>query len=562
MSNASNLWRHAQLALACLTQDASLRGMIVHARPGPIRDAFLASIESQLGPCRRFHPTISDGQLFGDVDISQTLSTGKIVRLRGLLDDSQTLILAMAERTEVSLAVRLSQYLDIKPSAKLILVDESASENEKVPSSLADRLAFFVDLSGLAIHDITETETPDVNKSKIIDSNGVLTQANIGLDCNEQIFQLTNLAVDFGIDSLRAPLLALCCARAHAMVKGRKNIMQEDILIAAELVYSSRVTKIPNSDAQEEPELPHDSSAEKNEASDAQDFDLNEILINAVKAFLPPNLLDQIKNHSHQKSFLGSGTGERKKGNRRGRPLPPCPGRLDHRSRIDLFATMRAAIPWQPLRRYSSPDLSHFIIRKSDLRLKRFQEKSDRLLIFTVDASGSSAVSRLNEIKGAVELLLAEAYSRRDHVALIVFRGTKAETLLPPTRSLVQTRRRLAALPGGGGTPLASGLKQASALAILSRSKGLTPTIIVMTDGRANIALDGEVDRLRATSDSKKQASVLKLQNIPGLMIDTSNRPQPSLESLAAIIDAPYITLPRADAHRLNSTVSQALESA
>ena len=564
LSNRSDFWRQAHVALACLAQDASLRGMIVHVRPGPVRDEFLTSVESRVGPCRRFHPTITDDQLYGDVDISQTLSSGKIRRSRGLLDDSQTLILAMAERTDVSLAVRLAQYLDTRPSARLILIDESVLEDENVPRSLADRLAFFIDLDGLATQDIAETESLKVSQSDTTVLNGSMRQEqeDIGLDDQEQMFQLSNLAVHFGIESLRAPLLALHCARAHATVNGRKNIMQEDILAAAEFVYPSRVTIIPDSDVQVEPELSQDSSAESNEASDAPNFDLNDILINAVKAFLPPHLLDQIKNRPSQKSCFGSGTGETKKGNRRGRPLPPRPGRLDHRTRIDLFATMRTAIPWQPIRRKANPRSSSFIIRKSDLRMKRFQEKSDRLLIFTVDASGSSAVSRLNEVKGAVELLLAEAYTRRDHVALIAFRGAEAETLLPPTRSLIQTRRRLAALPGGGGTPLAAGLKQASTLAIWSRNKGLTPTIIVMTDGRANIALDGEADRLRAFSDSEAQASILKSQNIQGLMIDTSHRPQPSLEALAAIIDAPYIALPRADAHRLNSTVSHALMSA
>jgi magnesium chelatase subunit D len=232
---------------------------------------------------------------------------------------------------------------------------------------------------------------------------------------------------------------------------------------------------------------------------------------------------------------------------------------MDGRARINLVATLRSAAPWQPLRRKLQPDAPGLLIRASDIRLKRFEDRSDRLLIFTVDASGSAAVSRLNEAKGAVELLLAEAYARRDHVALISFRGTGAEILLPPTRSLVQTKRRLAALPGGGGTPLAAGLRQAVELAELSRTKGLTPTIVVMTDGRANIALDGSASRPRAATDARMLAGTLRARGIPGLMIDMSNRPQPALQELASSFDATYLPLPRADAARVSKAVSGAL---
>ncbi|MFK7765184.1 MAG: VWA domain-containing protein, partial [Roseobacter sp.] len=199
-------------------------------------------------------------------------------------------------------------------------------------------------------------------------------------------------------------------------------------------------------------------------------------------------------------------------------------------------------------------------IRPSDIRLKRFEEHSDRLLIFTVDASGSAAMARLNEAKGAVELLLGQAYAARDHVALIAFRGTEAELLLPPTRSLVQTKRRLAELPGGGGTPLAAGLQNAALLAEQSRAKGLSPTVVLLTDGRANIALDGRPDRKAAQEDADRIAGILTAQNIAALVIDMSNRPQDALRTLAARLNAAYVAMPRADAERLSAAVSGALE--
>jgi magnesium chelatase subunit D len=233
---------------------------------------------------------------------------------------------------------------------------------------------------------------------------------------------------------------------------------------------------------------------------------------------------------------------------------------LDSQSKIDLVATLRAAAPWQSMRRALSPRGQQLHIRPSDIRVRRYEEKSDRLLIFTVDASGSAAMARLGEAKGAIELLLAEAYARRDHVALVSFRGETAEVLLPPTRSLVQTKRRLAALPGGGGTPLAAGLKTAMELAEQGKGRGMTPTLAVLTDGRANIALDGSANRAQAAQDAETLARLAHTSGTTGLVIDMGNRPQKQLQALAGVMNAPYLPLPRADAQRLSTAVSATLE--
>jgi len=155
--------------------------------------------------------------------------------------------------------------------------------------------------------------------------------------------------------------------------------------------------------------------------------------------------------------------------------------------------------------------------------------------------------------------LLAGAYARRDHVALITFRGTKADVLLPPTRSLVQTKRRLAELPGGGATPLASGLSAAFTMAQTASRKGMTPTVITLTDGRANIALDGQPNRPRAASDAQDIARKLANGGIDALVIDTTLRPDRNLRALADTMRAKYIALPRTDAQSVSAAVSASL---
>ena len=173
--------------------------------------------------------------------------------------------------------------------------------------------------------------------------------------------------------------------------------------------------------------------------------------------------------------------------------------------RLSLIDTLRAAAPWQRLRGGDS----RVQIRRDDLRIRRFETRAQALTIFAVDASGSSALARLGEAKGAVELLLAEAYVKRAEVALVAFRGTTAELLLPPTRSLARARRSLAELPGGGGTPLAAGIHAARDLAEQARGRGRTPFIVLLTDGRANVAADGGTVRATAESDAQAAASAV-----------------------------------------------------
>jgi len=172
-----------------------------------------------------------------------------------------------------------------------------------------------------------------------------------------------------------------------------------------------------------------------------------------------------------------------------------------------------------------------------------------------VDASGSAALHRLAEAKGAVELLLADCYVRRDQVALIAFRGREAELLLPPTRSLVRAKRNIAALPGGGGTPLASAIDAAALLAEQVQRRGGTPGLVFLTDGRANVARDGTQGRERANAEALAAAPRLRLLQAPTLLIDTSPRPNPAAAQLAAAMGASYLPMPHAEARRLRDAV-------
>ena len=178
--------------------------------------------------------------------------------------------------------------------------------------------------------------------------------------------------------------------------------------------------------------------------------------------------------------------------------------------------------------------------------------------LFVVDASGSSALNRLAEAKGAVELLLADCYVRRDRVAVIAFRGKGADLLLPPTRSLARAKRSLAGLPGGGGTPLAAAIDAARELADQISRHGETPIVVLLTDGRGNIARDGGTGRVRAGQDALAAARQMRLAGVAALLLDTSPQPQPSARLLAQEMGATYLPLPYAGAQLLSQAVRAA----
>ena len=194
-------------------------------------------------------------------------------------------------------------------------------------------------------------------------------------------------------------------------------------------------------------------------------------------------------------------------------------------------------------------------VRREDFHVSRFKQRTETTTIFVVDASGSTALNRLAEAKGAVEYLLGDCYVRRDSVALISFRGSSAELLLPPTRSLVRAKRGLAGLPGGGGTPLAAGIDAARALADDLQRRGQTATAVFLTDGRANIARDGSAGRGRAEDDALVAARLMHANGVNALLIDTSPRAAAFAQQLADEMAAVYVALPHAEAAAVSKIV-------
>jgi magnesium chelatase subunit D len=370
----------------------------------------------------------------------------------------------------------------------------------------------------------------------------------------------------FGVPSVRAVMFALRAARIHAALSGRMAVVPEDAAVAARLVLAPRATVLPVPPQQNEEVPPPPVKSGKPECDSAETPDVDsDMVVEAVRSAIQPGLLDQLgQSRAERTRSMNSGRSANLRASlRRGRPAGSRPGDLAPGVRLNLVETMKAAAPWQRLRGDgSSRTGSRVQVRREDFRIVRFKQPSETLTIFLVDASGSSAIHRLSEAKGAVELLLADCYVRRDQVALLAFRGKGADLVLPPTRSLTRAKRSLVELPAGGATPLAIGLDQACLTAKMAMRRGQRPLLVLLTDGRANIARDGSASRERAETDALAAGRMVRGLRMDSVLVDTSQQMNPAARRLADEMHARYLALPRANAATISSAVKSVRDHA
>ena len=594
------------LVAALLAVDpCGLGGVALRASASPARDEWLALLKKLLPagtPQRRIPLNINDAALLGGLDLGATLSAGRPIAQQGVLAhaDGGVVLLAMAERVPLGTAARLAAVLDtqvvsierdglaLRLPARLgvVALDEGMEGDEQVPTALLDRLAFLVQLKATNPgEDAYEWTADDIAKARTL-----LPNVNVSDDIMQA---LCAAALALGVYSLRAPLFAVKAARCAAALDGVLVVTEAHAALAAKLVLAPRATQLPHAqdpneqlEEQQEPEqseTPPD-PADPQEATEQnadqtpppdeppeleEDISNSEALadnvLEAAQAAIPAGLLAalQMGQAAKARAQAAGRSGAVQKSQTRGRPMGARRGEPLTGARLNVIETLRAAAPWQKLRERQNPvpsgaNRKRIRVRREDFHVTRFKQVGQTTTLFVVDASGSSALNRLAEAKGAVELLLADCYVRRDRVSVLAFRGKTAELLLPPTRSLARAKRSLAGLPGGGGTPLATAIDAARELAEQISRRGETPIIVLLTDGRGNIARDGSPGRAKAGDDALDAARQLRAAGITALLLDTSPQPQAAAQALASEMGAAYVPLPYAGAQAVSRVIQLA----
>ena len=565
------------------------------------------------------HHTEAD-QLETGTDLAESLRLGRPVARPGLLARfaGGVVVLQRAERVAPGLAARLAAALDARQLA-LIVLDESLPDEEGPPAVLLDRLALSLDMRDESPWRSLDALAELARAPRGVAQRLAAARAVMPAPSGEHgLLELCRAAMLFGIDSMRrieqASMLARMSAaealRTPATGAAAGDTLEprdSDLALAIRQVLLPRARVMPMMaesddelasepptppdppDDPDPPQEPADPGPQDSEPpSDPADPDptslpdgASERLVESALSALPPGLLAMIAAQIGARAAAARGAGsgrESGKGRGRARSVGARRGRPRGQERVHLLATLRAALPWQRLRQASTqppdaapagasvpaPATSRSVTRQpvrfhpDDLHVHRERRRRGSTTVFVVDASGSTALQRLAEAKGAVELLLADCYVRRDRVALVSFRGVGAELLLPPTRSLVAARRALTALPGGGGSPIAAGFELAARVAAQLDRAGDDVTVVVLTDGRANLSRDGLPGRERAAEEARRVARELAPLATHRVLIDTSVRPEPAAQALAVALAARYVPMPFARARAIRDSIAAA----
>jgi magnesium chelatase subunit D len=339
-------------------------------------------------------------------------------------------------------------------------------------------------------------------------------------------------------------------------------VTDDDLRLAVRLVIAPRATRQPEAPAEAAPppppppppEAPPDDHAADAAAADASATPPDEQVLTALGAELPEALtgLPFATVRRGRTGSRGATLGAR------GRHIRSLAGD-PRRARIDIGATLRAAAPWQPLRRAAGGTSDRVMLRGTDLRVRQFRTRAGALFLFAVDASGSMALNRMRQAKGAVQALLQRAYVHRDRVALLAFRGERAEVLLPPSQSVERAQRALDILPTGGGTPLAAALLGILDVARQARARGILQTVaVLLTDGRANVPLRAPREALEQEVAALAQA--VAQAGIRTVVVDTQRAYLSAGHAarLARALGGTYVYLPNAHASAIADAATAA----
>ena len=472
--------------------------------------------------------------------------------------------------------------LSLSHPAKFTLIGTMNPEEGKLRPQFLDRFGLMVDIEAPTdINERTEVvrrriafekdpasfindweQSQNALQHKLLTAKTLLPSVNLNDDLLTLISELTT---GLNVKSLRADIVIYKTAITIAALNQRTEVTAEDIKEAAELALAHRSRKHPfqepksNGEKQKSPEYKqapkepnkdnngsYGAEPEQQHQPESKNGDVSEHIFGASvplsipKIELPKNQTKQIPQTGRRMITADV---------KRGLYIKSEPAKKA--TDIAVEATILNAI-------FRDPE--KLDININDLQQKKRNGKTSNLILFVVDASGSMAANkRMEAVKGTVLSLLTDAYQKRDTVGVIAFRGIEAQVLLNPTQSVELAEEAMKTLPTGGRTPLPHALQTAvELLHQFNIQKGYHPVMVLLTDGKANVALPGGGDPWEQTLT---MAAQLKSLNVHAMVLntDTNYLNLNKAEELSKALGGQYLSMSDISQEQLTPVINQLL---
>ena len=602
----------AKRAMQCILVNPNLRTVMIRGGQGTAKTVLARSIGHISGKSIINIPVnISEEQLFGGMDIDETIRAGKVCMQPGLLSKADGNILYVDDVNLMDqriLMTLLNSVLDgrvvveregvsAEYSVDTVLIATMNPSDSDVSSHILDRF----DLCAYASFPDEEDKRAEIlrrNADFQKDPAGFIEKfreeedtLKANLDRSKKILPLVTMTDDLiGVsveltvkvlaDGHRGDIAMINTAKALAALNGRDEVMKKDVEEAAMLCLAHRRNYTQEQPQEpprpEEPEEDDQEPQENEEQQQEQQQQEQEPESNEDQDREPPpdmdfqQLLDdmvfEIGDQFRVIDYLNDGRRKvsktsAKKGRRMMVESSNSSGRYarsripsDRTHDIAFDATVRAAAPYQRSRDHSGLAIN---IQKQDVREKVREMRAGCTILFLVDASGSLGVrKRMSAVKGAVLSMLRDSYVKRDRIGMMAFRRDSAELVLPPTRSVEYSYRKLEEMPTGGKTPLSEALVTVNEyMTSYSRSHvGEMCYIVLITDGRANVPLQ---EGINANDEVLKLAEDMAIPQVRWVVIDASAGfiRFDNAEKLAQALGGTYFRLEDLNADRLAESV-------
>ena len=597
--------KDAKLAILCALSSPRIRTVLVRGGQGSAKTVLCRSAGNLCGRKVVNVPlNVTEEQLFGGMDIEATIRTGSAVMQKGLLALADGGILYIDDANLLDRRI-LASLLECVISGRVVLEREGVSGTydcdvklfatmNPADSDLSPHMMDRFDLCAYSDFPEEGLERREILRRNAVysdDPSGFVaeyagderslsekiarsTRHLHGVSISDHVLDLiTGLSERMGADGSRGDIALANTSSAIAALDGRDEVSKKDVEDAARICLAHRRGYIPPppEDAAEPPESDtddvgndpsEDRPQDEDDRGDEQDHpepprdarhELDDIVFEIGQQF---RVIDYLEGKVRRAS-KGAG----RKGRRELVESSDASGRYA-RSRITdevprdiaFDATIRAAAPFQIGRERNGMAVA---IRKQDIREKVRERRSGCTILFLVDASGSLGVrKRMSAVKGAVYSMLRDSYVKRDRIGMMAFRKDSAELVLPPTRSVEYSYRKLEEMPTGGKTPLSQAIVRASEFmnSYVRSHPGERCHIVLITDGKANIPLHEGVD---ANEESRKLAEDISVPGVEWIVVDAGSGFMrfDYAEKLAQSLEATYFRLEELNADRLLESV-------